>query len=179
MSDPSPVLDPGEPTADFAAPPTVVPMDCEGDEVMPLLRDEGRPLFNDSWEAEAFAIGRILVDTGVVSRQEWMAVISDEIRKAQEAGDPDRGDTYYQHWMNALERVCLEHDLIDPETYPEHVRLWSLAVSNTPHGVAIAFQNAFDPPEAPAHEHFHDGHWHEPEPMAVFAGGMEDTPAPE
>jgi nitrile hydratase accessory protein len=32
---------------------------------------------------------------------EWGATLADEIRRAQATGDPDTGETYYQHWLNA------------------------------------------------------------------------------
>ena len=140
--------------------------DCGAPDIEPLLREEGRPLFADSWEAEAFAIGKLLVAEGLVTPREWYDVISDEIRKAQAAGDPDRGDTHYQHWMSALERICVEKGLVDAGTLEEHVEIWGRAVANTPHGVPILFENAFSVPDAPGHEHTHghDG----PEPMAVY-----------
>ena len=36
---------------------------------------------------------------------EWAATLADEIKRAQAAGDPDTGETYYHHWLVALERV--------------------------------------------------------------------------
>ncbi len=140
-------------------------------EIEPLPRDEGRPIFNDSWEAEAYAIGKLLVAERIVSRKEWYDAIHAEIQAAQKRGDPDRGDTYYQHWMNALERVCIDKGLTDAKTLAEHTRLWGRAVANTPHGAPIELDNAFRAPEAPIHVHRHD-HDEEPtqapEPMAVF-----------
>lgn len=143
---------------------------CDTPSIDPLLREEGRPLFADSWEAEAFAIGQLLVAQELVTPKEWYDVISDEIRKAQAAGDPDRGDTHYLHWMNALERICIEKDLVDPQILQEHVRIWGLAVANTPHGVPIMFENAFTVPEAPEHNH-HAGH-DLPEPVAIYDSGL-------
>jgi nitrile hydratase accessory protein len=146
---------------------------CADTTVTPLLRDEGRPVFNDSWEAEAFAIGKMLVANGVVTPREWFDVISDEIRKAVEAGDPDRGDTYYQHWLNALERICIEKGLFDAPTLAENRRLWALAVKNTPHGHPIEFKYAFVEGE---HEHTHEESQVAPEPMAVFAADEREAP---
>ena len=138
---------------------------CEDSTVTPLLRDEGRPVFNDSWEAEAFTIGKMLVANGVVTAREWFDAISDEIRNAVAAGDPDRGDTYYQHWMNALERICIEKGLFDADLLAERRKLWGQAVKNTPHGHPIEFKYAF---VEGSHEHEHE-HVHEaPEPLAVL-----------
>jgi nitrile hydratase accessory protein len=142
--------------------------DCGVPDIEPLLREQGRPLFADSWEAEAFAIGKLLVADGLVTPQEWYDVISDEIRKAQAAGDPDRGDTHYLHWMSALERVCIEKGLVDATVLEEHVQIWGRAVANTPHGVPILFENAFRVPEAQGHDHSEPDS--DPEPMAVYTG---------
>ncbi|MGA9146718.1 MAG: nitrile hydratase accessory protein [Candidatus Nanopelagicales bacterium] len=142
--------------------------DCGTPDIEPLLREEGRPLFADSWEAEAFAIGKILVAEGMVTPKEWYDVISEEILKAQAAGDPDRGDTHYLHWMSALERICVEKGLVDGTTLEEHIEIWGRAVANTPHGVPIAFENAFVVPEAVGHDHSHADV--DPEPMAVHVG---------
>ena len=38
---------------------------------------------------------------------EWVATISAEIRQAQAAGDPDLGQTYYRHWVSALEKMAV------------------------------------------------------------------------
>jgi len=148
--------------------PAVVVDDCATDQVTPLLRDEGRPLFNDSWEVEAFAMGRILVEEGTVSSSEWYDTIGAAIKAAQERGDPDNGDTYYQHWMAALERVCMDKGLFDEPTLHETQAVWMKAVANTPHGVPIRIENATAVPVAPAHRH-HDaeGHAVDPAPLAV------------
>ncbi len=36
---------------------------------------------------------------------EWAQRLAEEIQRAQAVGDPDLGDTYYQHWLSALERL--------------------------------------------------------------------------
>lgn len=151
---------------------------CDDASVMPLLRDDDRPIFNDSWEAEALAIVRVLVSRGAFSAREWYDVISAEIRAAQERGDPDRGDTYYQHWMRALERITIEHGIIDPGTLVEHQRLWSLAVANTPHGSPILFEYAFAEPVAGhEHEHAHATTTEDPLPLVVHRNPRATSPS--
>ena len=46
-----------------------------------------------------------LHERGVFTWTEWAATLGEEIKRAQAAGDPDRGDTYYRHWLAALERI--------------------------------------------------------------------------
>ncbi len=43
-----------------------------------------------------------------VQLAEWAAALGDEIKRAQAVGDPDTGDTYYRHWLAALERLVAE-----------------------------------------------------------------------
>jgi nitrile hydratase accessory protein len=128
----------------------------------PLLRENEGSAFRDSWEAEAFAMGNLLIKSGFISQAEWVEIFSQEIKAAQNRGDPDQGDTYYSHWMSALERIALEQKLTDRETLEEMQHLWGLAVQNTPHGVPLRLENAYlDRPHG--HNHDHDHH-HTPLP---------------
>jgi nitrile hydratase accessory protein len=127
---------------------------------LPLLPDRAGPVFADSWEAQAFALANLLVESGFMTRAAWVEVFGQEIKAAQGRGDPDRGDTYFQHLVTALERIMVERDLISRPALQEQERLWLRAVENTPHGVAIALENAFNPPVG-GHDHDHDhGHAH-------------------
>ena len=49
-----------------------------------------------------------LHERGLFTWQEWAAALAEEIKRAQAAGDPDPGDTYYRHWLAALERLVAE-----------------------------------------------------------------------
>ncbi|MFM7577166.1 MAG: nitrile hydratase accessory protein, partial [Microcystaceae cyanobacterium] len=132
--------------------------------IPPLLKEDGQPIFRDSWEAEAFAIGNLLIKQGFLTCSEWVEIFIQEIKNAQAKGDLDRGDTYYCHWLNALERLCVERGLTDWGTYQKHLELWHQAVLNTPHGVPLAIENAYrEREEDHAHFHHHDhihGHHH-------------------
>ena len=126
----------------------------------PLLHKQGGPVFANSWEAEAYAIGNILVKQGVVSCKEWMDRMAEAIREAQQAGDADTGETYYLHWCRALEGLCIERGMISKEAYQELLDRWQLAIANTPHGVALSLENAEAKPQAQAH-HTHDHQHHQ------------------
>ena len=69
-----------------------------------LPRDADGPVFRAPWEAQAFAMAVALHQRGLFTWPEWAAALAAEIKRAQAAGDPDSGDTYYQHWLCALER---------------------------------------------------------------------------
>jgi hypothetical protein len=64
-------------------------------------------------------------------------MLSQEIKAAQERGDPDLGDTYYQHWLNALERLCIAKGLVDRETMHQRQEEWRHAYHHTPHGQPV------------------------------------------
>src|SRR4029077_8771448 len=65
------------------------------------------------------------------------AALGDEIKKAQTAGDPDTGETYYHHWLNALERIVAAKGLADPQMLARTRNAWANACARTPHGTPI------------------------------------------
>ena len=77
----------------------------------PLPTDEEGPVFREPWEAGAFALVLKLYQGGHFAWQEWVDCLSAEIRAAQQAGDPDLGQTYYRHWLAALEKLVIAKGL--------------------------------------------------------------------
>ena len=67
--------------------------------------DAGSPVFNEPWEARAFAMTLALHERGVFTWPQWAEALSRQIAEARAAGDADLGDTYYQHWLRALESL--------------------------------------------------------------------------
>ncbi len=102
-----------------------------------LPRDADGPVFKAPWEARAFALAVRLSDTGLFTWSEWTEVISQEIKAAQERGDPDLGDTYYHHWLSALERLCVAKGLVAPAAMEARQEAWRRAYLNTPHGQPV------------------------------------------
>ena len=108
-----------------------------------LPRDKEGPVFNEPWEAQAFALAVCLSEAGCFTWPEWAALLSEEIVAAQERGDPDLGNTYYQHWLNALERICAEKELVGHKDMNQRQQEWRRAYLNTPHGRPIELSAAF------------------------------------
>ncbi len=50
---------------------------------------------------------------------------------------PDTGDTYYRHWLAALEGIVDEKDLTDAATLARYAGAWERAADRTPHGTPI------------------------------------------
>jgi nitrile hydratase accessory protein len=63
------------------------------------------PAFNEPWEARTFAMVLALHQQGMFTWPQWAAALARQIDLAQAAGDPDLGDSYYRHWLLALESL--------------------------------------------------------------------------
>ena len=105
-----------------------------------LPRDAGGPVFREPWEAQAFAMTLALYRRGLFTWPEWAATLGAEIKRAQAEGDPDAGDTYYRHWLAALERLVAEKGIADAAMLRRYREAWRRAADRTPHGMAIALR---------------------------------------
>ena len=102
-----------------------VPCDAEG------------PTFREPWEAQAFAMALALHARGVFTWPEWAATLSAEIKRAQAAGDPDTGETYYHHWLATLERIVAAKGVTTTDMLGRYRDAWDHAADRTPHGQPI------------------------------------------
>jgi nitrile hydratase accessory protein len=102
-----------------------------------LPRDEGGPVFREPWEAQAFAMTLALHRRGLFTWPEWAATLAAEIKRAQQKGDPDTGETYYTHWLAALERLVAEKNIADQASLDRYRDAWERAADRTPHGAPI------------------------------------------
>ena len=114
-----------------------------------LPRDQDSPVFNEPWEAQAFALAVRLSEAGCFTWSEWAAVLSREIKAAQARGDPDLGETYYRHWLNALEQICVDKGLVEGEDVQQRTEAWRRAYLRTPHGQPVSLSAACE--EDPRH----------------------------
>jgi nitrile hydratase accessory protein len=102
-----------------------IPCDAEG------------PVFREPWEAQAFAMALTLHERGVFTWPEWAEALGAEIKRAQAAGDPDTGETYYRHWLATLERLVAAKGVTTAETLHRYRDAWDRAADRTPHGAPI------------------------------------------
>ena len=100
--------------------------------------DAEGPVFREPWEAEAFAIVVALHQRGLFGWDEWAAMLGEEIKAAQRAGDPDTGETYYRHWLAALERMVARKGIADRAALQRYHDAWQRAADRTAHGAPIA-----------------------------------------
>jgi len=70
----------------------------------------------------------IVADSGSVDRT---------VKRARAAGDPDSGETYYLHWLSALEKLVAKKGVTTTETLHRYRDAWEHACDRTPHGQPI------------------------------------------
>ena len=98
---------------------------------------DGQVAFEEPWQAQALALAQSLQDTGVITAAQWSQALGDAIKRAQAAGDPDRGDTYYLHVLDALEHLLAENDFLSRESLRQRKSEWEAAYKRTPHGQPV------------------------------------------
>jgi nitrile hydratase accessory protein len=106
-----------------------------------LPRDADGPVFEAPWQAHAFAMTLSLHERGVFTWPEWANALSVEIRSAQQAGDADRGDTYYLHWLKALEGLVASKGVTSKAELARYERAWHNAAQRTAHGAPIVLSD--------------------------------------
>src|SRR3954468_3844742 len=106
-------------------------------EVPSIPRDADGPVFREPWEAQAFAMTLALHERGLFTWPEWAATLAQEVKRAQTGGDPDTGETYYTHWLNALERLVAEKKVTTQVDLRRYRDAWDRAADRTPHGQPI------------------------------------------
>ena len=70
-----------------------------------MPRDEDGPVFREPWEAHAFAMALALHEARCLHLEGMGGDAGAQIKRAQAAGDPDTGETYYRHWLATLETL--------------------------------------------------------------------------
>ncbi|NKB35194.1 MAG: nitrile hydratase accessory protein [Pseudomonadales bacterium] len=99
--------------------------------------DDDGPVFNEPWEAQAFALVLALHEAEQFTWDEWARMLNEEIVRAQKNGDPDLGNTYYQHWLNALEKITLVKNISSNSEIHAKAEQWRHAYLSTPHGEPV------------------------------------------
>lgn len=123
---------------------------CPGLPMGAAAGDEASPVFAEPWMAQAFAMTLQLHQRGLYSWPEWAAALSAQISAAQAAGDADLGNTYYHHWLAALENLVATKGASTAAELARCARAWDHAADRTPHGQPIVLQPADFEPDAPA-----------------------------
>ena len=104
--------------------------------------DGGEPVFREPWEAQAFALVVSLHRQGLFTWPEWAAALTAQIKAAQAGGDADRGDTYYRHWLAALEGLVASKGAGSVDELAQCRLAWERAAYRTRHGQSIDLRDA-------------------------------------
>ena len=102
-----------------------------------MPQEGGEPVFAEPWQAQAFAMALALHQKGLFTWVEWAQALSERIAAAQAAGDADLGDTYYRHWLAALESLVAAKGASTADELATYHRAWDRAADRTPHGQPI------------------------------------------
>ena len=84
-------------------------------------------VFDEPWQAEAFALAVCLNEAGAFAWSDWAATLAEEIAR-------DCGRSYYEQWLAALERLAKERGLVTEDVLAERKSAWADAYRRTPHG---------------------------------------------
>ena len=95
-----------------------------------LVLESDEPIFNEPWEAQAFAITVNLYENGKFTWTEWADALSSEIHSGEERD-------YYRHWLAALEKLVAAKNLASHESISQREQAWHDAAARTPHGEPI------------------------------------------
>ena len=107
----------------------------------PLPRDDEGPVFAEPWQAQAFALAVKLSEQGHFTWKEWAAALADELKAAEERGEPDDGTRYYNHWVAALEHLVTEKGLTEFPALEKRKDAWADAYRHTPHGQPVVLRD--------------------------------------
>lgn len=91
---------------------------------------DGEPIFNEPWEAQAFAMVVNLHQRGAFEWSEWAECLSEQIHSGEER-------SYYQHWLTALETIADKKNLASTAALQSRKQAWHDAAACTPHGDPI------------------------------------------
>jgi nitrile hydratase accessory protein len=92
---------------------------------------EQQPLFQEPWEARAFALAVALYERGLYTWREWSDALSAQVA----AADVESHD--YRHWVGALEDLLAAKGLSSTVEMSAWRTAWGNAVRRTPHGKPI------------------------------------------
>jgi nitrile hydratase accessory protein len=102
-----------------------------------ISRDEDGPVFAAPWQAQAFAMALTLQQRGIFTWAEWAEMLGAARAHAATNGAPDTGETYYQNWLAALERMVTAKGLANAAALSRTRDAWNRAAKRTPHGAPI------------------------------------------
>lgn len=103
-------------------------------EVQSIPRKDGEAVFNEPWEARAFAMAVELNEKGVFSWSEWGNIFSANLKVNSQSQQPA---SYYRVWMKTLEQLVEAKEISNRKERLSRQAEWQEAAERTPHGRPI------------------------------------------
>ena len=100
------------------------------------MKDES--VFEEPWQAQAFAIAIALQDAGVISPKEWSEALGARRGEGTAAAD---GSDYYDSVVATLEELLDSRGIASKAVLGELSLAWMRAAHATPHGRPIELGN--------------------------------------
>ena len=91
-------------------------------------------VFDEPWQAQAFALAVRLSQTGAFTWSEWTETLAAQIA----AGGANDDARYYEAWLAALESLAALKGLAQPAELDRRRAEWDQAYRTTPHGAPVA-----------------------------------------
>ena len=106
-----------------------------------IPQDSDGPIFQEPWEAQAFAMAVALHAKGLFTWTEWAEALSQEIKQSEAGSCDTDGSDYYHSWLTALERLVIHKKATTAEQLDSLYHAWDRAARATPHGMPIDLAN--------------------------------------
>lgn len=104
------------------------------------LQSEGddAPVFQQPWQAKAFALTHILGESSVFTWNEWTEAFS--AKRTGSDLSPDAAD-YFDQWVDTLQDMIVKKGITRVDAVETLSSAWQRAAHATPHGKPILLEN--------------------------------------
>lgn len=104
---------------------------------LPIPKDEEGPIFEEPWQAQAFAMTVKLNEAGHFTWSEWAEMFGAEIATATKDGRGCGNEDYYLCWLAALEKLLSEKEIVSSDQQASRKEEWRHANDHTEFGQPI------------------------------------------
>ena len=109
--------------------------------LVPFDSKNGKPSFEETWQAEVLAIADLLIQRGHISRKIWADALGNELAVARQSNEPDTAETYYRCVLRAIEHLLEQKISITRKELNLREDEWRSAYMRTPHGQPVVLSS--------------------------------------
>jgi hypothetical protein len=103
----------------------------------PFKELDGKPVFEEAWQAEVLAIAQSLIDDGSITGMDWANALGCALRVVQNEKGRDNVAGYYDAALIALENVAQTDCNVSDASLNDARKAWVNAYEATPHGEPV------------------------------------------